>query len=61
MIEIEGPMLDALEMVRRIRDDHTRQLEGATSEEIIRFHRERADLLHSSFAPSRAAREPRRE
>lgn len=57
MIEIKGPMIDAVAMVRRIRDEHTRQLDGATPEQVIRFHRDRAARLHSDLARERAARQ----
>lgn len=59
MFKIEGPAIDALAMVRRIRDEHTRQLSNATPDEIIQFHRERAIGLHAELAKDRAARQSR--
>jgi hypothetical protein len=43
-------MIKAVEMVRRIRDEHYEQLRGKSPEERIAFYRAKARLLEAELA-----------
>ena len=43
-------MIKAVEMVRRIRDEHYEQLRGKSPEERIAFYRAKASLLEAELA-----------
>ena len=48
--------IDAVALVRRIRDAHHEELKDATSAERIRFFRERAERLHRSLENAESTR-----
>lgn len=43
---MEEKTINAVELTRNIRDDHARQLEGASHAQRIAFYRERAKKMH---------------
>lgn len=47
---MEPTQIDAVAMMRRIRDAHAEQLKDATPEERIRFFREKAHRVHAALA-----------
>ena len=52
---MDEPTIDALAMVRRIREEQSRHLEHATPEEIIRFFDEKSAGLRAELAQRRSA------
>jgi hypothetical protein len=44
---METPQIDAVQMIRGIRDAHAETLRNATPEERVRFYREKARRLHA--------------
>jgi hypothetical protein len=53
--------IDAVGMVRKIRDMHDEMLKDATAEEMIRFYREGAARVHAELDADREERERKKK